>query len=178
MVSLEDVIGQARPPEASVALCLRGDLAGRHEELVRQLGQSRDAGDWVPDTLSDANPNVELAGQIRDLEAEMAEHQTVFRFRGVGQHAWRELVRAHPARTGVHPPETNFNADTFPAALIAASLYDPQVASVQQVERLLSVLTQGQLDQLVITAFAVNTGSGEIPKSELALATIRATAPN
>jgi hypothetical protein len=178
MVSLEDVIGQARPPEASVALCLRGDLAGRHEELVRQLGHSRDAGDWVGSSLSEANPNLALAEEIRDLEAEMAEHETVFRFRGVGQHAWRELVRAHPARAGVHPPESNFNADTFPAALIAASMYEPSVASVEQVNRLLAVLTQGQLDALVLTAFQVNTGSGEIPKSELALQTIRATAPS
>lgn len=162
-MDINDVIASAKLREHSIKLCLRGDLAAEHEEAVAALEA------LLRDGLSDslAAPAVEAAKRVRDLEDQMRESSTVFRFRALGDREYRSLKAAHPGSDG-----QAFNVTTYPAALIAASSADP-VMTVPDVERLFEVLSEGQRDELFGAAFIVNEGKAGVPFNESASHVIR-----
>ena len=164
-MDINDVIASAKLREQSITLCLRGDLAARHQEAVQALEA------LTPDgvTGSLGGPVVEAAQKVRELEAEMREASTTFLFRALGDREYRALKAAHPGREG---QQESFNVDTYPAALVAASSADP-VMTVPDVERLFEVLSEGLRDQLFGAAFMVNEGRDGVPFSERASAVIR-----
>jgi hypothetical protein len=177
MVDVDELISRAKPRETTVPICLAGDLNARHEELARQLAAG--AGDkWIPDSLSAPNPQLAVAEEITALEREMAEQLHVFRLRALPPAKFAELKRVHPPREDVAVPERLFNTDTFPAALIAACSVDPSFPSVAKVDELFDRLGQGAFDAVFTAAWEANTGRSDVPKSALASATIRSTAPS
>ncbi len=52
-------------------------------------------------------------------------------FRSVGRHAYDELIRAHPPgeRQKAEEPALSFDPDTFPQALVHASLVEPKLSA-------------------------------------------------
>lgn len=175
MASVEDLIARAKPREVTVPVCLAGDLNAEHEALSRELQAA--GGEWIPDSLSAPNPRLALAERLTALERQMAEQVHVFRCRALPPAKFRELQRAHPAREDASPPE-RFNLDTFPAALVAACSVDPEFLGTEQVEALFEKLGQGAFDAVFGAAWAACTGVSDVPKSALASATIRSTAPS
>lgn len=176
MVDVDELIARAKPRETTAQVCLAGDLNARHEQLTRELAAASDSA-WIPDSLSAENPRLATAEQITAIEREMAEQLHTFRFRALPQSKFRELQRAHPARDDAAPREALFNADTFPSALIAACCVDPEFPSVAKVQELFDRLGQGAFDTAFSAAWLANTGGGDVPKSVLASATIRSSAP-
>lgn len=163
-MDINEVIASAKLREHTVTLCLRGDLAAEHEAAVAAL----DA--LLRDGLSSeslAAPAVEAAKKVRELEDQMRQASTTFRFRALGDREYRALKAAHPGSDGAA-----FNVETYPAALIAASSADP-VMTVPDVERLFEVMSEGQRDELFGAAFVVNEGKAGVPFNESASQVIR-----
>jgi hypothetical protein len=176
MADVADLLARAKRRETTAAVCLAGDLNAEHEELSRQLQALGEA--WTPDSLSAANPRRALAERITDLEQQMAEQVHVFRFRALSTARFRELQRAHPPREDAQPPERLFNVDTFTPVLVAACCVDPEFSGVEQVQELFDKLGQGAFDTAFTAAWSACTGASDVPKSALASATIRSTAPS
>lgn len=165
----EDILAAAKLPEHTVRVCLRGDLAAEHERLENELDALRE---WAPSALAEADPRRPLAEAITALEAEMAESTETFTFRALGQRKYRALVDAHPDPKG----DGQWNAETFPQALIAACAIEPEM-DVVDVERLFDVLNAGQVETLFMGAYMVNEGPTRVPFSKAASDALRASAP-
>lgn len=175
MADVADLLARAKPRETTVAICLAGDLNGRHEDLLRQLSETDDKP-TDDATISAVPPSRKIAEEIKDVERQMSEQVHVFRFRALPQTRFRELQRAHPPRDDAPTPERLFNTDTFPPVLIAACCTDPVFRGVVEVEQLFDKLGQGAYDRCVATAWEANTGGSEVPKSVLASAMMASTA--
>jgi hypothetical protein len=158
------LLDAVRPPERTAFLCLREDLRAVHDQLQLELAKaSRDA----VTSLGGGAAGQDLAQRIRAIEADMDAAKVPFRFRALTPDAWSKLEDAHPAREG--HDERQFNLDTFPPALIAASCVDP-VMTEADVKQLFEKISSGQMGVLFDAAFLVNTGRAEVPFSALASA--------
>jgi hypothetical protein len=100
------------------------------------------------------------------LRAQAASDDAVvaLRFRSIGHQAYDELVRAHPpipdqvAEAKAAGAELNFNADTFPPAVVAASLDEPKMTIAEVTELWESPdWNQAELGALLTAAVEVNS---------------------
>lgn len=176
MANFDDILASAKLPEESVPICLRGDLQRRHEDLERDLEEAQEA-DKQGSSLADGGQARKVAEEIQRVEAEMREHTHPFAFRALPSREYRDLVEQHPMREN-HQLDALYGVNmlTFPAAVIARCCIDP-VMTVDQVERLLEVLTDGQQMDLFIGAGRVNRERIDVPKSVAASAILAASAP-
>lgn len=189
MTEFQDLLKQAKLPEVTVPICLRGDLVAEHEDLVRRLETAKEA---PRASLADRGPAA-LAERIREREAEMRSSTYVFRLRALSGPRIAALKRKHP------PRETEdgqvkmqdlmaggVNVETFAEPLIRASVFDPvltddqwrellgdsdeekmrRLAEGEQVED--GKLTAGQIDELFNAAWALNQRSVDVPFSSAA----------
>lgn len=160
---IEAIISNARRREATVSLCLAGDLVGEYEALERQL---TDPAALVGDSLA-GSPRVAIAHRMEELREEMAAHLVNFRFRGLAPLAWSDLLAAHPGGPG----ET-FDLATLGPAAVAACCIDP-VMTTEQFERLAEGLTAGQQRELMDAVWNINTAAvQQVPFSLVASATV------
>lgn len=175
MANFDDLIGKARLPEGSVPVCLRGDLAARHEQLERDLAAAQDADN--ADSLAAGGQARKIAQEIEQLQDEMREHTHDFVFRGLPSRQYRDLVEQHPPRKD-NATDAVFGADmsTFPVALIAKCCIDP-VMTVEQVEQLADVTTEGAQMDMFMCAAGLNRNRVDVPKSVLASEILASTAP-
>jgi len=168
--TFDDIIASAKPREASVTICVAGDLAGQHEALNEQLivAQRQQV------TSIEGNPEaVALAQQIRDLEQQMQAATHTFTFRALSARDWSDLVAEHPAREG---RSESFNVDTMPLAVIKACVVDP-VMTPEQADRLAGVLSDAAFDALFDAAWRANKSGPSVPFSRAASATLQNSEP-
>jgi hypothetical protein len=176
MANFEDLVKTARLPEETKEICLRGDLQRRHEDLERELQDAQQA-DKENTSLAGGGRARKVAEQIRQVEAEMREHTHPFAFRALPSHEYRALVEQHPPRDDDQLDALyGANMSSFPHAVISACCIDPPM-TVEQVEQLCEVLTDGQAMDLFMTAATLNRSPVDIPKSALASAVLASTAP-
>jgi hypothetical protein len=176
MLNIDEIIAQAQRPEKTIALCLRGDLQARWEDLERQLNAiDRDSSD--SDTLGGDSRAADLSAQMADVENEMKAHEVVFKFRGLSSKQYSDVLAQYTDED--KKSETNDGIDwkSWPTALIAACAVDP-VMTVEQAERLADTITHKQWDSLFACAFAVNRTDVSVPFSLSASAIRARTAPN
>ena len=160
--SIDDFLGGYEPPRVTVRVTQRADLLARHAELkhLHQLA--------VRDDLQQNRP-AEAPGildELRDVETELAQSEFPFTFEALGRHKYMRVKAAHPARKQDRADRLDFNAETFPAALIAASAVDPVIDDDQATE-LVERLSDGQFTKLWNAAISVNVGADDVPKSVL-----------
>lgn len=160
----------------SVRLTLRGDLmdeiATLEEEMHRQEREDERFG--VVD------PRVpQIARQIQDLVDQARAAEVLFTFQGLGSGEFAKLQAAHPAteenRKALGTDELEWNPDTFPPALMAASCIAPtdlhdNVAEWTEIHRSWS---NGQVMRLWTTCMAANAMGADTPKSERASEILR-----
>jgi hypothetical protein len=174
-----DLLKQAKLPERSVPVCMRGDLAADHEALERQLQAAQDR----PVDSLEGNGAGELADRIAALEAEMREHTYTFRLRALPRAEFRKLVAAHPPRRGDDGEPVREDAvlgacgDTLFPALVRASTVDPQLDDAEWAELLDEKLTDRQFSDLTDAAWFLNRGEVDIPFSRAASQANRSTEP-
>jgi len=158
MTAIEDLLAKVKPATASVRVCLRGDLLGDLDLINDDLEQY---DEWEPASMSDSDPRTELRARKAELEDQMREASASFRFQSIGDKAWSDLLAAHPAREGKQDEE-NWDATTFPAALIAASAVEPTM-TVAQAEALLDGFTLNQRNSIFQTAMSACMRGVSIP---------------
>lgn len=173
--SFKMMLAEAKLPETTVMICLRGDLAADHEAAERELRQAQDR---TPDSLA-GNGAGDIADRITALEDQMREHTYEFRLRALPRLAWRELVAEHPPRKGddgkvVDADLIGVNADTFYDAIIRACLVDPELDD-GEFGQLTGSVTDRQYDELAEAAWGLNRREVDIPFSHAASRARQAT---
>jgi hypothetical protein len=158
MPDISQIMASARRREATVPICLAGDLAGEVDLLQQQLLALPD--EWQPGSLADVHPRQELAERIGELRAEMAEHTVHFQLRALGHIGFADLVAAHPATDPKSP--VPYDPATFLPALVAGCCTDP-VMTIAQALDLLDILNDGQARALYAAALAVNEEPSPLP---------------
>ena len=169
-MDIAEVLKKAKPPEATVELCLEADLAAEHDELNRQLVEAQQEESRSVRKMGDVPKSRELAERITGLEERMRASQVVFRMRGISAYRYQELRDAHPGREGKNEA---WNPVSFPTALIAACCVDPAM-NEDEAHQLIEALGTGQTDKLFTAALQVTQGPGAVPFSLAASATLRA----
>lgn len=175
-IDIDEVIAGAKLPERTIPLCLRGDLQAEWEDLQRKLTVEQE--NTADESLA-GNPKVrELADRMEAIGQEMAAHEVVFRFKGLGAKTYSDLIAANMAPEDKRE-ESHEGLDwsTYPTALIAACAIDP-VMTVEQAEKLSEAVTNRQWDDMFQTALACNRSQVSIPFSLSASAIRAATAPS
>ena len=163
MASIEDILAEATPRERTVKVCIRGDLAGRAEQLQEDLAQV--SSDWEPEALTDVHPGRELAVQLKEVREQIKAAERPFTLRYIGDKAYSDLMAAHPSKDDSQA----FDSESFPRALIAASCVDP-VMTEEQVTQLFEVINEGEIKKLFDAAWDVHNSSEMVPFSLLASA--------
>jgi hypothetical protein len=174
------LLADARLPERSVPVCMRGDLVADHEALERQLQAAQDR----PVDSLEGNGVGQLVDRIEALQDEMRDHSYQFRLRALPRQEFRALVAAHPPRRddGTGDPVQDdavlgVNRDTFFTALIRACVQDPQLDDAEWVELLDEKLTDRQFMDLADAAWFVNRGEVDVPFSHAASRAKRSSEP-
>lgn len=172
--NFKTMLAEAKLPEKTVPICLRGDLAADFEEAERRLIE---ANKTRGDSLAGAPELGALAEQVEQLREQMRQHFYTFRLRALPKRDWRALVAAHPPRRVDGPdgePEVHeddkyvgVNADTFFDAMIRACLVDPELDE-QEWAHLAEVLSDKQYEALSTAAWGVNRSDVDVPFSRVA----------
>lgn len=170
---LAALLAQAKLPERTVDLCLRGDLQAEWEALQSALLEARKA---ERTSLADAEPGEEIEKQIRVLEDTMSGSVLTLRLRALNRKDFHDLTLKHPPREDHRLDRMyGFNLETFNAECIRVSVVEP-VLDDGEWQQLLEVLTPGQYKLLSDTCEVLNhqpvdlpfssSGSARAPSSE------------
>ena len=159
-MDLNTALTEARRPERTVSLCLRGDLVAEFEDLERQLQTEQQRN---VDSLA-GNPALqEIAEKIEALREQMTASSVVLRLRGISNPEWHALIRANEPRDGVADDKAlGYNVDEFFPALVKACLVD---VSDEQWQQLYGAISSGQFEQLSDAALSVSRRKVDVPKS-------------
>lgn len=163
---LDALLDAARLPEATVDICLRGDLVAEWEQAEKQL---RDAHNGSARTLAGGSvEEAELAKRVRELEEEMRGSTISVKLRAMRRPDWAKLVADHPPRKGNDgDKQLQINQETFYDALIAASIVEPAL-DAERTQRFLDALSDAQFDKLAARAWILNRKDVDVPFSQIA----------
>lgn len=168
----KDKIKNARLPEATVRIALRGDLAAEYDQLLMQIEQAKAR---KANTLAGSGVAV-LEDRLAAVIEEMQDSVIEFKLRalprtkkhGDRRPSFAELKKLHPPRevNGEMSREDIMagfvNAETFADPLVRNSIVDPPLDDDDWDELEIS---QGQFDELVSAAWTLNQGRVDIPFS-------------
>jgi hypothetical protein len=142
-------------PERIVEIHLDLDAVREVERLEGEL----DAKDLKPAAKA------ALLKSLTKAQAKVEETTVELLMRAVGSKAYDALILKHPAtdEQNEESQETtgrpaSYNADTFPAALIAASLVEPKLTEAE-VREITDEWTSGEVARLWVVALQVNSQS-------------------
>lgn len=156
-VSVEDLIGRAKPPVRSVTICMDQSMQAEHDELIEQLEQVRRSQGAK---MGDGAEAVELANRIGEVEAAMQEDLQTFHFKGLSKNALSVLYKRFKSEN----KDLLWDMNAGGYALVAAAATEP-VMDEDQVKRLFDALSDGQADLLVGAAWMASKGSSIVPLS-------------
>lgn len=118
--SIKAAIKQAKAAEATVTVCLRGDLVKAIEQLEQRKIEILAGGSdslVPPDTSA-------VDKEIAELEERRDQVTFEFRLRELSYRRWDQLETAHPPRDGKWE---RVNAATFLPAVVRASVVEPKL---------------------------------------------------
>ena len=158
--SITEILDALKAPRISVPVVLSADLRAEHAKLVHRYEDAvaSDMRQRSGGTL--AAP--QLAAELLALEKAIEESTTFFEFEALPREAYRRLLADHPPRP---EDDTPFNAETFPAALIAACAVDPTMNATQASQ--LASRSDGLFAKLFGEVVDLNVDDPIAPKSLL-----------
>lgn len=170
------MLAEAKLPERTVEICLRGDLVADHQAAERELEK---AEKQTSNSLA-GNGAAEVAERIRAIEAEMQESVVEFRLRALPAPKFRAFKAEHPIR--IEDGEQNkqdavfgFDTDKGFEPLTRACLIDPELDEETWSE-LMEKLSEQQFEELAASAWYLNRGEVDIPFSSAASRLMQASA--
>lgn len=131
MLSLEEIRARKTPITRTVTLVLDAEWGARLSDL-----ESRAAALQAQPLSATSDELDEIINELGQAKAEMAEKTVTFTLRAVSVDRYERIVAAHPPTAeqrrkskedGFTP--TAWNERTFPPALVAACLVDPETGS-------------------------------------------------
>lgn len=161
-LTIAQIKKQKKAVTKKVVIQLDGEVSDRIVELRRLHVAARDSDRMSNET--DKAP--EILKQVDSLVEESRDTERVFTFKSVGRFRYDELVLANPPTKEQKKDKAEFNADTFPPALVAESCVDPEMSLEDAVEIFASPDWNGaELRKIFFGALEVNTETGDIPLS-------------
>jgi hypothetical protein len=160
-----ELLAEAKLPERTVRLCLRGDLTGALEQAELALTQAL----ATPQTgLSDDRGIPALRARVEDLQHQVQDKARDFTLRGVTSRQWSDLVAKNPPREDhLGDKAMGYNIDTLFDELVALCLVKPALTA-DQVTQLADHLSAGQWDLLTDAALTVSRRKVDVPFSPAA----------
>lgn len=189
MSGILDLIRDARRPERTVPLCLRGDLVARFEDLERELRQAN-AAEKADDTFGGSGSAARIAAEMSALREQMKAAEVVFRHRALGPIRSASLLTEHPPRLDeVHADRDRrlgYNPDSLYLAVVRETCYaidrdgerlqlrdeetndDLGAMTDEQWSALIGAVSSQQFDRLFGAAWTLDHNDVEVPTSPLA----------
>lgn len=162
MAHISEIRGRKKPPQRRVRIPADDSLVDRynktvkeHDKAVRKQGMSNDPNDH--------RRVKELAGQMDDLRQRIENDEIEFVFQAMPRTRYSELLEEHPPSDEDKEAGLAFNADTFPPALIAECLIDPEGVDVKEATRIWAEWSDAECELLLANAIAVNRSLKDIP---------------
>ena len=161
-LTIAQIKKQKKAVTKKVPIQLDGEISDRIADLRRLHLAARDSDRMSNET--DKAPAI--MKQIEDLVEESQATERIFTFKSVGRFRYDELVLENPPTKEQKKENAEFNADTFPPALVAESCIDPKMSLDDAVEIFSSPDWNGaELRKIFFGALEVNTETGDIPLS-------------
>jgi hypothetical protein len=170
------MLAEAKLPERTVEICLRGDLVAEHQQAERDLERAKKA----PGNSLAGDGSGEIAERIQALEAEMQESLYTFRLRAMPGPRFRAFKADHPIRIEDGEADKRdavfgFNTETGFEPLTRMCVVDPELDD-ETWTQLLDTLTENQFEDLAACAWFLNRGDVDIPFSSAASELMQASA--
>lgn len=167
--NFEAMLAEAKLPEKTVPVCLRGDLVAEFEKLDRQLEEARRK---PSDSLAGSGEG-EIIDAMEALREQMREHTYDVVMRAKSKREWRALCSQHPPRktddgeVDRRDVLLGVNAETFFDAIVRLCMVDPEMDDTTW-QRFEAALTDKQFEELADAAWSVNRRDVDIPFSPAA----------
>lgn len=171
------MMAEAKLPEATVEICLRGDLVADFEELDRQLTEAEETRE-KSNSLDGGSVSAEIAEKMEVLRIDMREYTYPFRVRALPKREFRALVNEHPPRstkndggeTEINQVDAlfNVNVDSFFDAMVKRSIVDPELTPSEYSDLVDEKLTDNQFESLALRCWRLNKNDVDIPFSSAA----------
>ena len=162
MPHISEVRGRKKPPQRRVRLPADDSKVDRynktvkdHDRAVRKQGMSNDPADH--------RRVKELAAQLAEVRQQIEDDEIEFVFQAMPRNRYSDLLEEHPPSDEDKEAGLAFNADTFPPALIAECLIEPEGVDVQEATRIWAEWSDAECEMLLANAIAVNRSLKDIP---------------
>lgn len=161
MSDLDAWLNAGSRPEATVNVCLVGDLATRYQTALEAFV----AASADPNRSLDDQNLADLAREVDALTEQWQAAGRTFTLRALPPDDYLDLQVKHPPRDGNEVDQRlGCNRSTMLPALVKACTVDP-VLTDEQWESLLGKLSSRQWDELWVTAQQLNREDVRAPKS-------------
>jgi hypothetical protein len=159
---LDSWLDDYEPLVVEARVVQKAALVAEHKRLEFDLMYARKAAD---DVMHDPKA-AEIEAELRQVQAEIAASEKVFKFQGIGHGPWQDLKRKHPPTSADREGGDDVNLTTWCPAVLSACSYDPKV-TVPQAETMMRKLPPGEYDKLLIAVREANQEVVGAPKSVL-----------
>jgi hypothetical protein len=149
-MDFDALTAQIKRPRKTIRLCLRADLFSERERIIAELARANSKN-----TLARSGASSGLTAKLESLNAEMEKHTTDFVFEAMPRSSFADLEDAFPDVGGLPSKE-------FLGSLLSATLIEPEITPAQ-VEKLLELLSDGQVEILENAAWGINRETGSVP---------------
>lgn len=173
-LTADDIDGLYQPTKVRASVCLDSDLVIEISRLEQEF-KAEQAVDRRTNRIAKAPA---IAERILLLKEQAQATEVEFVFAGIGRRAYTDLRLKHPP-TDEQKSEAEeqgltaeFNSDTFPPALLAASCVEPTGTSLDWWARKYDEWTVGQVSRIWSACLAAQVGVAEVPKALEASASI------
>lgn len=161
-MDINEIIANAKLPERTVPLVLRGDLIAEYDALSTAFDR---ADTTITEDVTDTGVSrqaLAVAERMEALREEIAGSIATFRMRALPRKRWRELIKANPPQEG---DPADVDEESFVLGMIAACCLEPQMTEEQATALRDDALTDGQWQELANAAWALNKNMVEVPLS-------------
>lgn len=161
---VSQLIAEAKLPEKTVSLCLRGDLVAEVEQLEAELSRMP-----TSDRLTGNAEARKMAARIEQLQEQMHESTVAFVLRGLPRREWTRFLAKHGPRDGNEQDKAaGINTDTYFVALVWECMIAPDIDDEQYEQLIDNALTAKQWDRLASAAIELNIEDVSVPFSAAA----------
>jgi len=169
LVTMADILAMKAPPTETVRICVDPALAKARDEAEQAAERAQGESDLLPNR-DDLRQAATAARKAADAAKAAADAATVaFTFRALERPKLAALLKAHPptaaevqeyrdARKELGMPaigSPQFNADTFPPALLVASVVEPAM-TLAEANQLWAEWSEAETSALFTAAWNAN----------------------
>lgn len=155
MANIREAKKGKRPVTRSCTIPGDDGLVDEYRQLERSLLIDRKAAERSNERKIQLKVK-ETEAKLEALQAEIEAHEITFVFEAMGREAYSDLIGDHPPREDDTKNGLQFNADTFPPALLAASCVQPEGMDLKEATDIWENWSDGECELLLDTAVAAN----------------------